>query len=81
MLDIFTATMFVMGVYYFVRRLKYKRTVLVFSCTLTLLLILPLSATYQTHILDTSAFAILFVITGIIEPLKRWFSYFPQIHR
>jgi len=78
LLDIFTATMFVMGVYYFVRRLKYKRTVLVFSCTLTLLLILPLSAAYQTHILILLPLLYLFVITGIIELLKRWFSYFPR---
>lgn len=77
-LDIFSATMFAMGIYHFATRIKCRRSIILFVSTGLLLLLVPLSPIYQLSATILLSFVYIFVLSGIIELLNQWFSYFPR---
>jgi hypothetical protein len=78
MLDIFTTAMFVLGLYYFVKRLPKRRSLIILGCTLLLLLFVPLADNYQFSAAVLIPLVFIFIVAGIVELLNRWFSYFPR---
>ncbi len=77
-LDAFSGTMFVLGIYYFVKRIP-KRSSLIFLSSLSILLvILPISSQYLMLAAVLLPFVYLAVMSGIIELLNHWFAFFPR---
>jgi hypothetical protein len=77
-LDIFTATMFVFGLYYFIRRLPKLRSLIIVSSLVLLTLILPISPNYQYNVAVLLPLIYICVATGIVKMLKLWYQYFPR---
>lgn len=78
MLDIFSAAMLFLGVFYFMQRIRSHHSIIIFSSSLVLLLLVPLSPLYQLSTTILLSFVYIFVISGIVELLNQWFSYFPR---
>lgn len=78
LLDIFSTTMFILGVYYYAQRITNRRTLILFGSLITLVLIIPLSGGYLLNATILMPLIYICVITGIVELLKQWFSYFPR---
>lgn len=78
MLDIFSAAMFGLGIYYFASRIKNRRSIILFSSLGVLLLLVPLSPRYQLDATIFVSFVYILVVSGITELLNQWFSYFPR---
>lgn len=78
LLDIFSTTMFILGIYYYAQRITNRRTVILFSCFAILLAVIPLSGGYLLNATILMPLIYICVITGIVELLKQWFSYFPR---
>ena len=78
MLDIFSAAMFALGIYYFAVRIKTRRSIILFSSMVLLFILVPLSPLYQLSATILMSFVFLCVISGIVELLNQWFAYFPR---
>jgi len=78
MLDIFSASMFVLGVYYFGVRIKTRRSIIVFTSLIAMTILVPLTPLYQFNATILMSFIYLCVISGIVELLNQWFTYFPR---
>lgn len=78
MLDIFSTAMFILGVYYFAMRRTNRRALILGFSFLLLFLILPLSDRYQLYATILLPLVYLVIISGIVELLQQWFSYFPR---
>lgn len=77
-LDIFSAVMFLLGIYYFSKKIKKRQSVMLFSSIAILYAILPLSPLYQFNMTILLPFIYIFVIAGIVELLNQWYLYFPR---
>lgn len=78
LMDIFSTTMFILGLYYFAQRRTNRRTLILFFSFLILIIILPLSSRYQLNATILMPLIYICVISGIVELLKQWYSYFPR---
>lgn len=78
LLDIFTAALVVLGIYYFVKRIRHRRSLLLFSSSALLILVLALNDRFMLFIGVLLPIIYAFAIAGLIELMKRWFSYFPR---
>jgi Dolichyl-phosphate-mannose-protein mannosyltransferase len=78
MLDLFSSVMFLMGIYYFAKRIKNRRSIILFTSFAVLLLVLPLSGGYQLGATILLPLVYLTVTSGVVELLKQWYSYFPR---
>jgi len=78
MLDIFSAAMFALGLYYFATRIKSRRSIILFASMICMLLLVPLAPLYQLSATILLSFVYLCVVSGIVELLNQWFSYFPR---
>lgn len=77
-LDIFSAAMFLLGIYYFAVRIKTRRSIILFASLICLLILVPLAPFYQLNATILMSFVYLCVVSGIVELLNQWFSYFPR---
>ena len=78
MLDIFSAAMLFLGVYYLAQRIKSRHSMIIFASTIAFILLIPLSNFYQLSAKVLMPFVYVFVIAGIVELLNQWFTYFPR---
>jgi hypothetical protein len=78
MLDIFSSAMFLLGIYYYFSRLPKRRSVIIFASFIILLLVIPLSNTYQIAATVLLPLVYICIIAGIVEILNQWFLYFPR---
>lgn len=78
MLDIFSAAMFAMGIYHFSARLNCRRSMIILTSFVTMILLVPLAPVYQLSSTVLLPLVYVFVISGIVELLNQWFSYFPR---
>ena len=77
-LDIFSTAMFVLGVYYLYQRKTNIKTMSLFSSMLILLLVIPFSPNSSMDTVILLPFVYIGIITGIVELINQWFSYFPR---
>ncbi len=77
-LDIFSAGMFLLGFYYFAKRIKNRRSVILFSSLAILFALVPLSPFYQLNMSIMLSLIYIFVIAGVVELLNQWYSFFPR---
>lgn len=77
-LDAFSVAMFILGIYYFIRRLPKRRSLIFLGSFIILLFVLALSPDYQLGAPLLLPFIYIAIITGIVELLNRWFAYFPR---
>lgn len=78
LLDIFSTTMFILGIYYYAVRATNRRSVILFFSFVSLLVIIPLSPAYMLSATILMPLIYICIISGIVELLKQWFSYFPR---
>ena len=78
LLDIFSSAMFLLGLYYYIRRFPKRRSVILLVCFGLLIMVLPLSASYQLNASVLIPFIYVCIIAGIVELLNQWFVYFPR---
>lgn len=78
MLDIFSAAMLFMGIYYFALRIKSHHSIAIFASLVLYILLIPLSPVYQLSATILLSFIYVCVIAGIVELLNQWFTYFPR---
>jgi hypothetical protein len=78
LLDIFTAAMACLGVFYFIRRRRHKRSILIFTSVVILILIIPLGPNYQFYSVALLPLLYIFALAGLVELLKRWLTVFPR---
>lgn len=78
LLDIFSSAMFALGLYYYATRWRHRRSMMLFSSTLILLLLVPLTKVYQLSSAVLLPVVFIFVISGIVEFTNQWLSYFPR---
>jgi hypothetical protein len=78
LLDIFSTTMFLLGIYYYAVRFTNRRSLILFSSFVLLLLVIPLSPIYILSATILMPLIYICIISGIVELLKQWFSYFPR---
>jgi 4-amino-4-deoxy-L-arabinose transferase-like glycosyltransferase len=77
-LDIFTAALSLLGVYYFIRRFRHRRSILIFSAFTILFVTVGLSINYLNNQSLFLPLLYIFFIAGLIELMKRWFTIFPR---
>lgn len=77
-LDIFTAIMSILGMYFYIKRFKHRRSMILFSAFIVMISVMALSNNFQIYTGLLLAFMYIFAITGIIEILKQWYTYFPR---
>ena len=77
-LDIFSTAMFVLGVYYLYQRKTNIKTMSLFSSMLILLLVIPFSPNSSMDTVILLPFVYIGIITGIVELINQWFTYFPR---
>lgn len=78
LLDIFSTTMFLLGVYYFAMRRTNRRSLILFFSFAILLVIIPFSPAVLINATILMPLIYICIISGIVELLKQWFSYFPR---
>lgn len=78
LLDIFTAALVLTGVYYFVKRLRHRRSLLLFSSSAILVIILALRENFLIFLGILLPLIYAFAVAGLVELMRRWFSYFPR---
>lgn len=78
MLDIFSAAMFALGLYYYAVRRNNRRSIVLFASMALMLILVPLSPAYQLSATIFVSFVYICVISGIVELLHQWFTYFPR---
>jgi len=77
-LDVFSTAMFVLGMYYSFQRKTNIKTITLFSSMLLLLVIIPFSPNYSMDTVILLPFVYIGIITGIVELVNQWFTYFPR---
>ena len=77
-LDVFSTAMFILGLYYSYQRKTNIKTITLFSSMLLLLLIIPFSPNFSMDIVLLLPFVYIGIITGIVELINQWFTYFPR---
>jgi hypothetical protein len=77
-LDAFSGAMFLLGIYYFVRRLPKRSSLIFLISFVTLLIILPVNPQYMLASAILLPLVYLAVISGIAELLGHWFIFFPR---
>lgn len=77
-LDVFTAIMAILGMYFYIKRLKHRRSMILLSALFVMISVMALSSNFQIYSGLLLAFMYIFAITGIIEILKQWYAYFPR---
>jgi NhaP-type Na+/H+ and K+/H+ antiporter len=70
--------MFILGLYYSYQRKTNIKTITLFSSMLLLLLIIPFSPNFSMDIVLLLPFVYIGIITGIVELINQWFTYFPR---
>lgn len=78
LLDIFSTAMFILGIYYYTKRATNRRSQILLFSFLLLFLIIPLSPLYLLGATILMPLIYICIISGIVEPLQQWFSYFPR---
>lgn len=78
MLDLFSSVMFILGIYYYACRIKHRRSIILFFNFLVLVLIVPLSPIYQITASVLLPLIYIVIISGVVELLNQWYSYFPR---
>jgi hypothetical protein len=78
LLDIFSTAMFILGVFYLVKLGKNRRTIILFSSLITLILLLPLRDDFKVYQSILLSLIYIVIISGIVELLNRWFGHFPR---
>ncbi len=78
LLDIFTAAISLLGIYYFIRRLRHRRSILIFSSFSILFVTVALSFSYLNNQSLFLPILYIFFIAGLIELMKRWLTIFPR---
>lgn len=78
LLDIFSAFMFLLGLYYFERRLKLKRSKLLFGGFALGLIVTSLSGFDIVRFSLLLPIVYIFVAAGIHEAITRWLAVFPR---
>lgn len=78
MLDIFAAAMLGLGIYHFSTRIHCRRSIILLSSTVLMLILVPLSPAYQISATVLMPLVYILVIAGIVELLNQWYSYFPR---
>lgn len=78
MLDIFSAAMLFLGIFYFAQRIKSHHSVVIFASLILFMLIIPLTQLYQLGTTILLPFVYLCIVAGIVELLNQWFTYFPR---
>ena len=78
LLDIFSTTMFILGLYYYAVRFTNRRSLILFGSFALLLIVIPLSPIYILSATILMPLIYICIISGIVELLKQWFSYFPR---
>lgn len=78
LLDIFSTAMFILGIYYYSKNFRNRRSLILFFSFVLLLLIIPLSPAYVLNATILLPLIYICIISGIVELLKQWFSYFPR---
>ena len=77
-LDVFSAACAILGIYYFIKRFRHRRSIIIFAGISFSILLLALSNNFQLFFALLLPFLYIFVIAGIIELLKQWFQFFPR---
>ncbi len=78
LLDIFTAALSLLGIFYFIRRFRHRRSILIFSSFGILFFTVALSFNYLNHQSIFLPILYIFFIAGLIELMKRWLTIFPR---
>ena len=78
LLDIFSATMALLGIYHFVKYMPKRRKIAIGSLMLVLIFLVPLWDPFQIPLTLYIPFMYIFIVSGIFELLRQWFSYFPR---
>ena len=78
LLDAFSGAMLLLGLFYFVKRLPRRSSLIFLSSFILLLLVLPLNPNYQLMAAIILPFIYIAIASGIVELLNRWFEYFPR---
>jgi hypothetical protein len=77
-LEIFSATMLILGVYYLIQRASSKKSIVLFAAFTTMMLILPFSPNFIMNSVVLLPLVYIAAITGIVELINQWFTYFPR---
>lgn len=77
-LDVFSSACAILGIYYFIKRFRHRRSIIIFSGLSFSILLLALFNNFQLFFALLLPFLYIFVIAGIIELLKQWFQFFPR---
>jgi hypothetical protein len=78
LLDIFSASMVILGIYHFRKFMPKRRSISVFVTLILLLIIVPLSPVLKLSMTVLIPFIYIFIPSGINELLRQWFEYFPR---
>ncbi len=78
LLDIFTAAISLLGIFYFIRRFRHRRSILIFSSFGILFFTIALSFNYLNNQSLFLPILYIFFIAGLIELMKRWLTIFPR---
>jgi hypothetical protein len=78
LLDIFGLFMFMIGVYYFERRLSLKRSKMLFGGLFMGILICSLSPLDMANIALLAPLVYVFIAAGVHETITRWLNVFPR---
>ena len=77
-LEIFSAAMLILGIYYLVQRSASKKSIVLFAAFIIMLIVLPFSPNYVMNSVVLLPLVYIVVITGIVELINQWFTYFPR---
>jgi 4-amino-4-deoxy-L-arabinose transferase-like glycosyltransferase len=77
-LDVFSGACAILGIYFFIKRFRHRRSIIIFSGLTFSILLLALNNNFQIFFALLLPFLYIFVIAGIIEMLKQWFHFFPR---
>lgn len=77
-LDVFSGAMFLLGIYYFFKRIPKRSSLVLLISTAVLLVILPISPQYMVMGAILLPLIYLAIISGIAELLSHWFAFFPR---
>ncbi len=78
LLDIFSTAMFILGAYHYAKKIKNRRSIILFCSMALLILVLPLSSLFQLNATILLSLVYVCIISGIVELLNEWFSFFPR---
>lgn len=78
LLDVFSSAMVLLGMYYYARRIKQRRSIILFSTTGLLLILVPFTRLYQLSSTVLLSLVYVFIVTGVVELMNQWFAYFPR---